>query len=79
MKIQGDLYNHMKAAVASIVEANGVDKIKQVYADHSQQRMLWDLWHAGNRSIVIDPYKAGMNDSHIETALKKIAKELGLV
>lgn len=79
MKIQGELYDRMKAAIAGIVDANGADKIREVYTGHSQQRMLWDIWHAGNRGFAIDPYKAGLNDNHVETAIKRIAKELGLI
>ncbi len=63
MKITGSKYEIMKAAVTAVVEkAGGPAAVKCAYADLTEKRLVWDLWHAASSNILY-------NDRHPKFAL----------
>jgi hypothetical protein len=64
------------------IDRAGVDKIKEHYKGLSWTRMLFDVWNVAKRSLAgtgFDQYSNGDNDNHVETALRKIGREAGLI
>jgi hypothetical protein len=62
MKISPDLYKRLYDAVAPVMPMDGMNS----------ERKRWDaLWASGFPAM--DLYRAGLNDAHIDTVLKRIA------
>ena len=102
MKINGQKYETMKAAMWAVIDhAGGPEIIKDRYAKYSPGRMLWDVWHQAEDNLryadnhpsfvsgqwarivpqnpSFDVYSDDVNDRHIETTIKHIGKELGII
>jgi hypothetical protein len=103
MKVKGQKYNTMLAAMRAIIEHYGLKVIRNRYAGSGLtcRRMVWDVWRPAHNNLQYDdthpffangtwtritPHVAGFDmysedthDTHIETALKRIALELGLM
>jgi len=80
MKVKGKQLETMRAAFTATVGKYGAEAIKADYAKLTTKRMLWDCWWASWRAIGRpDVYANGVNDNHIETVLKQLGKECGLV
>lgn len=71
MKIKPEHYQVMLDAIRPLAPT-----IKQ-RRDKSESRLCWDLLHEANLTpFLCDTVYDYANDDHIETALKKIVKEL---
>jgi hypothetical protein len=70
-KMNEELFSKLKAAIVPLMQKTpfAVYKGKGL----SAQRYRWDLLHA-SRFDTNQLYKAGLNDSHIDTALRKITE-----
>jgi predicted 2-oxoglutarate/Fe(II)-dependent dioxygenase YbiX len=105
MKIQGQTYDTMHAAMKAAVEhLGGPAKVQGLRAQNTwtEGRLLWHVWEIANRSLRYDdahpafasgtwtrvcPQQPGFDlysddtiyDSHIESALRKIAKDIRLI
>ena len=74
MKISGEDYQRLEAAIQDVLVKNrstlaGVWDRYQ-YNGLSHERMRWDLFHAAKLGNAL--YNAGLNDNHIDTALRRI-------
>jgi hypothetical protein len=78
MKISPYLYLDLKTAIVAVVL--DPQAIRQVYLSRglSEVRLLWDCFHA-SRFDSNRLYNSGLNDTHIETALRSIGREIGLL
>tara|TARA_Y100000034_G_C6908851_1_gene422655 strand:- start:8357 stop:8611 length:255 start_codon:yes stop_codon:yes gene_type:complete len=72
-------YQILKKPVVKFLNFSHEDEDRRSYYDtFPTTRLLWDILHNCSHSglaMCIVLYNAGYNDSHIETALKKIHKE----
>lgn len=77
MKISPSLYLDVKTAIVGAV--HNPPSIREVYLSRglSEVRLLWDCFHA-SRFDINRLYDAGLNDAHIETALRSIGREIGM-
>lgn len=81
MKITQDDYNKLEQAIIDI----GIDNVHHVllaakHNDWSPMAYRWELFHCANKP---PEFKFGylydyLNDSHLDTALRKITTELGI-
>lgn len=86
MKIQGEKYETMKAAMkAAIDTAGGAAAINLQIAEKNLglKSAAWDIWWTAWRQIQkdrpdFDIYTDDVNDVHIFTAVLKISKESGV-
>lgn len=89
MKMPAEAYNHMRDSIAEFVNTNKgrVDAFASAIrngADNRvkdpEERIRWDLCHAAKLTTYIcrNVYPLGMNDTHVDTALRRIVKELGV-
>ena len=84
MRMSAEMYQSVKSAMVRVVElAGGIDVVNSHYANKTRTYKLWEVLHAGMTRVAspfgyADLYKDGLNDSHIETAIKRIGTELGL-
>jgi hypothetical protein len=84
MKMPKELYNELETCLTTLQvpnlkdEIHGYENYKQVYKDmgHSDKRFNWD-WLYISKFPLKKLYDAGLNDSHINTALAKILKNTG--
>ena len=92
MKISKEHYARLKGLIqnSASVKTHGVMHMAAVYvkghgegsikAQDIHKRLRWDIWHtipiAPRMAILNDMYVEGLHDDHIDTALKKIVKEL---
>jgi len=77
MKISPVLYSELKTAIVSVVPEPS--RLREWYASQglSESRMLWDcFWQS--RFDCNRLYGDGLNDSHIETALRSIGRDIGI-
>ena len=87
MKIEKEHYQHMRLKIQDTIEKAGLVKI----AEHKELlktaygvkdpavRFRWDLYHASAlTSFTCDILYSYLDDTHIDTALKNIIKELGV-
>jgi hypothetical protein len=81
MRIKPEKYETMRAGmIAAVMDLGGAAKIAEQYRSYSDTRILFDVWAIALRSLPgFDQYSNGDNDSHIETALRKIGNELNLI
>jgi hypothetical protein len=86
MKIKDEKYNIMKLAVKDQVDSFGKAIVTIKYAENPT-KLIWAIWNKAYTTIrcntgkeyykeYFDVYSDGVNDSHIETAMKKIFKEI---
>lgn len=85
-KIQGEKLRRLKKFIEDRIESVGWQRIKSAYESgrfpRSEKvrdlnvRLRWDLlWSANNngaRELIAQFYRDGLNDSHIDTALRQI-------
>ena len=81
MKIKPEHYQYMKTEIAKL-DINAI-RLSILNSDKQpkdfDKRMRWDCsYHAGLSRWISDNIYSYANDDHIDTALKSIAKELGL-
>ena len=86
MKVTESDYNFLKKGIAKTIERVGMEKIQlykeQLKTDKTVKnldvRFMFDLYH----TILFDDTKRRManeyNGNHLQTALKKVVKELNL-
>jgi hypothetical protein len=101
MKVQGQKFETMKAAMRAVLENHPPKKVRQSYSGMTCRRMVWDAWRPAHNNLQysdehpffqngtwtrvyphfpeFDMYSEDTHDTHIETALKRIALELGLM
>lgn len=79
MRILPDHYAHMLAACRATIEASAPAAIAAFIADKSPKRIRWDLsYAAGLTPYFCDTVYTYADDTHIDTALRAIARELNL-
>lgn len=82
MKVSADHYSILKGHAVQMMKDNNVTKNDwdQHYSGFTEQRKVWDLYWAVTNDVIgrecIRPLFYEYNDSHIETALKKLYSEL---
>jgi hypothetical protein len=80
MKITPTHYAHLKNAIApfaSVIDAMRADILAAGKAKDPEKRLRWDLTYKADLSNWICANLYGyLDDSHIDTALKKIVAEL---
>jgi hypothetical protein len=55
MKIQGALFDKMKATIRAVIDnKGGPAKVKELHKEHTRERMLWDLWAEAERNLMYD-------------------------
>ncbi len=79
MKIQDASYNDLKDAIGGVIARFGLDKIQRHrdnidYVKSQFISFCWSVLHASHYDCNI-LYKQGLDDSHIETAIKHILIE----
>lgn len=76
MKIDPILYGRLRDSIRDCIP--DADRLRESYSSRglSDSRKVWDCFWASQFPIA-ELYDSGLNDSHIETALKRIGKELG--
>jgi hypothetical protein len=82
MKIKKEHYNHILTEIGKI-DVNLLQHHKKTLENDPrvkdiEKRFRWDLLFAANSLWVCDNLYSYMDDSHIDTALKSIVRELGL-
>ncbi len=75
MKMNADTFATIQSCLISIQELypNSIANYKK--AGKSVQQWRWDLYHAACDRNLIDPmlvYREGLNDAHVDTALRSI-------
>ena len=82
MKIKADHYEHMKQAIAAVWtkekhEAHRKFIINEGKSKDVEMRLRWDWsYYAQLSSFVCDPLYTYLDDTHVDTALRAIIKEL---
>jgi len=81
MKMSKEHYEHMKTEISRALPTFGYTLKDYTNAGMSSKRYAWDLVHSANLTpwLCNTLYKAGLNDDHIDTALRKILVDLALV
>ena len=80
MKMTANDYAALKTELKKTVASIDPEKLAAYAASVSPERLHWTLMHriADYYERFIKPfYDAGLNDSHINTALRKACKEIG--
>ncbi len=82
MKMPKDRFEWIKAMIADSVELWGHNKCVDYSETISPMRSRWDLFYAASRHYdgfrISDLYVDGINDTHIDTVLRRVVKELDL-
>ena len=73
MKMTDEHYNRLKAAIARIWDP--CCPMRYAMTGKSPDRLRWDLLHASKFPVGI-LYSAGLDDGHIDTALRRIVRFL---
>jgi len=84
MKIKNEHYNHMKSEIEKLFQNNlsNIDNHRSVLETDNRvkdikKRMRWDLLNATNlTTFVCRELYQYLDDTHIDTALRNIMKEL---
>lgn len=85
MKISAQAYDHMKAKIATIGAAKASAHrqfiINEGKAKDIEKRLRWDLsYYAKLNAYICDEiYSQDCNDTHVDTALKAIMRDLDYV
>lgn len=74
MKMPADMYAKLRESVMRVLLA--APSARAMYREHglSDERFRWDAYNGSDFDKAL-PYKAGLNDSHIDTALRKVVAE----
>lgn len=83
MKVTKEHFDQLQNRISQL----DTEEVRQVYRDGKfpradqvkdlNKRYRWDLlWASGLSALITEMYDQGVNDSHIDTALRKIVKEL---
>lgn len=78
MKIKPEDYEQLKAAMAKVAKQYPIANYRDLAPSFSETRIAWDyFWAANGRACEISNrlYKY-LNDSHIDTAVRRIITEL---
>ena len=84
MRIAPEHYAHMRDAIASLDRATVAAHKEALRGDarvkNLEKRFRWDLSYAAGltRWVCDTLYPTGVDDSHIDTALRKAVRDLGL-
>lgn len=83
MKIRPEHYNHMKSAIADLdpakVAAHKEALTHDARVKDLEKRFRWDLSHAARLTPwICDNLYSYLDDSHVDTALRSIVRELDL-
>lgn len=87
MKIKKEHYSHIKTEIEKVISIKGAEAVtahKESLKTDSRvknldMRFRWDLFNAACLTrFTCDNVYSYANDDHIDTALRNIAKELGL-
>lgn len=79
MKIKPEDYEHLKSAIALIPRDKALAHKALTLGSDKERRFRWDLLYKARLSPwICDNLYSYLNDSHIDTALKKIVLELSL-
>jgi hypothetical protein len=81
MKINQTDYNDLRTAIADVLGNRTAAQVLELYHGNglSEMRMRWDLlWHVSNivRRPIFDRIYKYANDTHIDTALRRIVASL---
>ena len=76
MKMSSMNYMAVKLSIDAIIEQHGIDYLKRYrqsisFAKCQFTSFCWSIFHASKHDYKV-LYDAGLNDNHIETAIKKI-------
>lgn len=68
------LYNKLKSAILQVQANNCKMQVEYKAKGLSEMRFRWDLLHVADRDFSIgrELYACGLNDEHIDSALKHI-------
>lgn len=69
-----DMYTTLRESIARVLLA--APSARAMYHDRglSDERFRWDVYNGSDFDKAL-PYKAGLNDAHIDTALRKAIAE----
>jgi hypothetical protein len=84
MRMPNNLYIELRDRIKENVDAKKVDiaahraSLMPYCGKDIEKRIRWDLMYVsvGSRWVCDNIYPLGMNDTHIDTALRKIVKEI---
>lgn len=80
MKIKPEHYTHLKAKIAPLkdkIVAHRQAIIAEGNAEDIETKLAWDMFYGAGLNIYSCEFLYDyLNDSHIETAIKKIVKEI---
>jgi hypothetical protein len=77
MKIKPEHYAYMKMAIDALPKDQVLAHKEKKLGKDIDMRFRWDLFYAANLATwVCDNCYSYLNDTHIDTALKRIVKEL---
>jgi len=79
MKIKDNDYNVLKTKIEAVVKKLGIEKIKYFLTYNTEIDLVWQLYHIQYKDEPELKLYDYLNDSHIETAIRKIIKELELL
>lgn len=85
MKMQRFHYNILLTMISALPRETVLEHKAKLLGIDKQRRLLWDLYYAAVRNTPLNFNKFAistrlydyLDDTHIETALRKIAKQLG--
>lgn len=79
MKMPNDRYERIKAAIAEKLESIDPAEVVAYKGRVSPKHFRWELlWMTNPDRADFDLYADGINDDHIDTALRNIVVELGV-
>ena len=76
MKMNTQTYETLSKAVHQVIEEQGKNWEAYQRADQTHERYRWDLLHSTGLNLY--RLQTDLFDNHIDTALRKITKELGV-
>lgn len=82
IKADSPIYEKIAQAVEKVIRASGgAENLRKMYQNQTKTRMVWDVFWATNEGAACthDLYLMGCNDDHIETMLRRICKQHGLI
>lgn len=78
MKMDPVYFGQLSSYIAKCIKQAGIEKCQSYAAAHGPVRMRWALFHHIPLDFSISLYHQGLNDDHIDTALRKIVEQHGL-
>ncbi len=82
IKADSPVYQKIAHAIEKVILASGgAENLRKMYQNQSKTRLVWDVFWATNEGTdsAHDLYCLGCNDNHIETMLRRICKQHGLI